>query len=133
MKRVFRSKIVYWFSIIYFSLNTLILFTSSFGLRIDSFDIFRFIILLSLSIFSLIICVSLFEKLKNTITLINVYILIYIFFILFLLLKNHLEYHIYYKNQIYYLVFLVLYMIILNFFKYDSKKYDEINNIGNTE
>jgi len=129
-KRVFRSKIVYWVSIIYFSLITLISFTASFSFFNTSFNLFRFILLISFSIFSLIVCISLFEKAKHTVILINIYTSILIILIIFQLLKNHFEYHIYYNSQVYFLIFLVIFLMSINIFKYNSKKYKEIDEIG---
>lgn len=129
-KRVFRSKIVYWITILFFCIVTLISFTSVIAGFSCNFDLFTFILGLISSIFSLVICISLFEKEKYSVRLINIYFSISIITLLVGILNDHFKYHIYYENQIYYLVSLVLFLICINLFKINQSKIDEINEIG---
>ena len=129
-RRVFRSKIVYWISIIYFCIVTFISFTTIIiGFSVN-FNLFTFILGLISSIFSLVICVSLFEKEKYSVRLINIYISISIVVGLAQILNDHFKYHIYYENQVYYFAFLVLSLICINVFKINQNQIEEIDEIG---
>ena len=129
-RRVFRSKIVYWISIIYFCIVTFISFTTIIiGFSVN-FNLFTFILGLISSIFSLVICVSLFEKEKYSVRIINIYISISIVVGLAQILNDHFKYHIYYENQVYYFAFLVLSLICINVFMINQNQIEEIEEIG---
>ncbi len=127
-KRVFRNKIVYWISIIYF-------LTISIALIINLIDITNFFnnkisyfFNLLVTIFTITIFVNLIEKFSKTTLLISIFLSVIILYNLFSVFDEIS------LTEIKSIIFHIIFLILVNFFKVNQKdilKSEEIDQIGN--
>lgn len=132
-KRVFRNKIVYWISIIYFFLVSFDLIISLINIKLFFENKLSYFLILIAAIFTITILVNLIEKFKNTTLLITIYFSIIIIFNVFFVLKFYLggnSYLIELRDMFLNIIFL----IVFNYFKINKKyfeNFEEIDQIGN--
>ena len=123
-KRIFRNKIVYWISILFF------LFGGTFFVSVNTqpfsinMSIKQNIFIVLMFIFSIIILVSLFNKENYATKLINIYIYIVLLInlksFIIVILNNRFIYNNYiYKIDI--TIFLIIFLFLVNYFKVKDK------------
>lgn len=132
-KIIFKSRIVYWLSIVFFSLSSLVLITNL-AIQIgENFSLFSFLYLGFLAILSIIVCIKLFEKEKNVIAYINVLLPLLIILIIFNSFKIYSTHYIYEPEDIIFAILMIIFFFIINKNKLVSSeiaKEDEIEEIG---
>lgn len=129
-KWVFKSKLIYWISIVFFTTATLLMFTAVIVETGGNFKILNFIYLLILSILSLITCVKLFEKEKYVIVLINTFILLLLPYVLYYSFSFYSTHFIYETENLIFSCLLILYLVLVNKNKANNKGIEEIEEIG---
>lgn len=130
-RRIFRSRLIYWFSIVSFSLLTLILFYKTITILSNGFNFVHFFYLLLLSILSLISCIKLFEKEKNVIVFMNLSLILLIILLVYTAFSFYPTHYIYIPENFKYAAFFIMYLILININKFKHKNFDEIEEIGN--
>ncbi|MBW8523418.1 hypothetical protein K0U91_11615 [Chryseobacterium chendengshani] len=132
-KIIFKNRIVYLLSVVFFSLSSLVLITNL-AIQIgENFSLFSFLYLSVLAILSIIVCIKLFEKEKNAITYINVLLPILIISVIFNSLKIYSTHYIYEPEDIIFAILMIIFLVIINKNKLVSSeiaKEDEIDEIG---
>ena len=132
-KRVFRNKIVYWISIVYFLLVSFALIITLIDITIFFNNKFIYFLILIAAIFSIIILVQLIEKYKKSTLLISIYLSLIIIGSLLVNLNNYIEKR-YSINEIKFLLFHIVFLILINYYKVNQielEKAEEIDQIGN--
>ena len=131
-KRVFRNKIVYWISIVYFLLVSFALIITLIDITIFFNNKFIYFLILIAAIFSIIILVQLIEKYKKSTLLISIYLSLIIIGSLLVNLNNYIEKR-YSINEIKFLLFHIVFLILINYYKVNQielEKAEEIDQIG---
>ena len=131
-KRVFRNKIVYWISIVYFLLVSFVLIITLIDITIFFNNKFIYFLILIAAIFSIIILVQLIEKYKKSTLLISIYLSLIIIGSLLVNLNNYIEKR-YSINEIKFLLFHIVFLILINYYKVNQielEKAEEIDQIG---
>lgn len=132
-KIIFKSRIVYWLSVIFFSLSSLVLITKL-AIQIgENFNVFSFLYLSILAVLSIIVCVKLFEKEKNAVAYINVLQPLLIISVLFNSFKIYSTHYIYEPEDIILGILMIIFLVIINKNKLVSReiaKEEEIEEIG---
>lgn len=129
-KRVFRSKILYWVSVLFFSISALSLLTSLVGLFNFQVRISGVIYLIIIGVLSIIICIKLFEKEKNAVLFINIFMTLILIPILYHNILSFLNER--FPDKFFtYLILITIYLILINRNKVRAFDIEEIENIGN--
>lgn len=137
-KRVFRNKIVYWISIIYFLtiLYSIFKYLTQFFLIIDKehiryyINVFNFIIIIVILIF-------LIDKNSKSVFLINFLIGFIVLLAVFKIFNAYFYFGFFQeqtKGELFLIFLNLLYLFLVNFFKVNQKdilKSEEIDQIGN--
>lgn len=132
-KIIFRSRIVYLISIVFFSLSSLVLITKLAVQIGENFYVFSFLYLSILAVLSIIVCIKLFEKEKNAVTYINVLLPLLIISVLFNSFKIYSTHYIYEPEDIIFSILIIIFLVIINKNKLipsEIAKEDEIEEIG---
>ncbi|MCE3075949.1 hypothetical protein [Chryseobacterium gwangjuense] len=132
-KIIFKSRIVYWLSVVFFSLSSLVLITKL-AIQIgENFNVFSFLYLSILAVLSIIVCVKLFEKEKNAVAYINVLQPLLIISVLFNSFKIYSTHYIYEPEDIIFGILMIIFLVIINKNRLVSReiaKEEEIEEIG---
>lgn len=132
-KRVFRSRIVYWISIVYFLIVSIALVITLIDITIFFNNKLTYFFILIAAIFSIIILVQLIEKFKKSSLLISIYLSLTIVGNLLINLNNYLEKRLS-INEIKFLFFHIVFLILINYYKVNQIEFEnskEIDQIGN--
>lgn len=132
-KRVFRSRIVYWISIVYFLIVSIALVITLIDITIFFNNKLTYFLILIAAIFSIIILVQLIEKFKKSSLLISIYLSLTIVGSLLINLNNYLEKRLS-INEIKFLFFHIVFLILINYYKVNQIEFEnskEIDQIGN--
>jgi len=128
-KRVFSKKILFWISAIFFPLLSLISIFGAIGGMNAQFNVINFLYFTALGILSLIISVKLFEKEAGTVRLMNICIVLLLLPSLYrsIISVANLNFS---AVHIKYVIILIIYLILINWYRHRSAVVDEINKIG---
>jgi len=128
-RKLFRSKIVYWISAVFFTLYGFLSIVSVISKLRDGTDysIISFAILMVLSI---VIAVMVFHKEKNTIRMINLFICLLIPVSLWDSISIYETHYIYHPEVLWSVLGMIVYLYFVNKLRYNHRIADEINEIG---
>lgn len=113
-KIIFKSKVIYWFSVVFFALSCLFCLTALSTQIGNDFHIFSFLYLSVLAVLSVIICVKLFEKERSVFLYINVFLTLLLILLLFNSIKIYSTHYTYEPENIFFAVLLMVYMVTIN-------------------
>lgn len=129
-KKIFRSKLIYYISILIYVMTMFALLTGCI-LSITNFFSFAYFYFLINMILSLVISISLLEKYNTTVRLINIHLISnFIILTLFSLLSLFIWKIYVSSNILIFLSILFVYFAIINFFKFERVSNDEFQEIG---
>ena len=120
-KKVFRYKIVYWLSVIYFAAITLLHSNFLILTLLKEPELLKTLYLATSAVLSLFVCVNLFERNQKVISLINITIVVIILWTASQSVKIFETRYIYFPHDFKYIFLLIVYMIIANRSAYSSK------------
>ncbi len=131
-KRVFRFSILYWVAAFFFPLLALMMLSGIAGGFANNFSWINLIYSIIVGVLSVIVCVKLFEKERDVVRWMNVCLIIFLIPTVYRSVISVLNF--YFTSD--YLIYLgcgVVFLILINKFRYPSENFDEINEIGQTE
>lgn len=131
-KRVFRFGILYWISAVFFPVLTLIMLSGIVGGFVRNFEWVNLIYYLTAGVLSVIVCVKLFEKERDVVRWMNVCLIIVMLPTLYQSLISILNFN-FTSTFVIILGFAIVFLILINKFRYRYENFDEINEIGRTE
>lgn len=132
-KRVFRKKWLFVFSAIFLPLITFGLITETIESYLDEFNFLEFLYLLLATIFFILSCFKLFRKDENTVIIISVSLLLFLFFLIYNILTFSPFYIDLEPENLIFILFMTLYIVLINKYKLNSDKVDSIEEIGKRE
>lgn len=132
-KRVFRSKLLYVISVVFFTLITFLMFTALVGQLGNGFNLYASICLLTLSVLSLITCIKLFEKEQNVIIFINTMMSLFLILIIRNSFSFYSTHYTYEPKNLIYCCLIITYLVLVNRNKVNNKNIEEIEDIGKSE
>lgn len=131
-RRVFRFKILYWLSAVFFPLLALVMLSGVAGGFANNFSWINLICCIVVGVFSIIVSVKLFEKERNVVKWMNICLLIMLLPTIYRGVISILNFN-FTSDPVMYLGIALLYLFLINKFRYPNENYDEINAIGQTE
>lgn len=130
---IFKNKFIYWISILFFLLGGTFFVPINTQLFAYNYGIGHTIFVVLMSIFSIAIFISIIDKKRYAIKLINIYVITTLIInlksFLFVFLNNHFVYNNYiYKIDI--SIFLLIFLFLVNVYKVDFEEVGEMDEIG---
>ena len=130
-KRIFRYKWLFLLSVLFHSGISLIYIFVLLNFRKEGFTLWNFLQIFLFLILNILIIISLFEKFRKTVLLINI-TLLPLFLWSFSMVCWNMFFGIFSDQSLKKAIFIGLYLIIINIFKY-KEVYNDLDEIGKPE
>lgn len=130
---IFNNKFIYWISILFFLLGGTFFVPINTQFFAYNYGIGHTIFVVLMCVFSIIIFISIIDKKRYAVKLINIYVIIILILNLKSFLFVFLNKHFVYNNYIYKVdisIFLLIFLFLVNVYKVDFYKVDELDEIG---